>query len=361
MADSSKSPMTMAELLAKHTQTFVTLHRGDIIQAKVSKITPTEILLEVGAKTEAVVLEKDRRIMKHLVSLLNVGDVVEAMVLNPESDEGFPVMSLRRFASDKTWVLLEELLKTQEKVEVTITEATKGGFLVQSASGISGFLPNSHISPTTDVDTLVGQTLKVSVVDLNREQNKVIFSEKGIVTSEDFKKATQALKEGQKVKGNISGITTFGLFVTISVNSVQLDALVHISEVSWERTTDLSQDYSMGQEVEAVVIGFDADAKRVDLSIKRLSADPFKVIAENYPVDKKVSGEVTAVTEQGVEVSLPGVAGIMVEGMIRKDKIPPTTKYEVGQQVQATVISVDSKKRKVLLTPVLKEKPLMYR
>src|SRR5579872_52901 len=111
MATTSKSS-TMAELMAKHQKTFVTLHKGDVIHATVSKITPTEILLEVGAKTEAVVLEKDRKIMKHLVSLLNKGDSVEAMVLNPESDMGYPIVSLRHFATDKTWILLEELLKS---------------------------------------------------------------------------------------------------------------------------------------------------------------------------------------------------------------------------------------------------------
>ncbi len=346
----------MAELMAKHKSTFVTLHKGDIIQAKVSKITPTEILLDVGAKTEAVVLEKDRKIMKHLVSLLKAGDSVEAMVLNPESEEGFPVMSLRRFAGDKTWKLLEELLKSQEKVEVTVTEATKGGFLVQSASGVSGFLPNSHLLPSTDTDNVVGQQLKASVVDLSREQNKVIFSEKGMVTDEQFALQSKKLQSGERMKGTISGITSFGVFVTLPLDGAMLDGLVHISEISWERTSDLSGKFTVGQEVEVVVIGFDRDAKRIDLSLKRLTEDPFVVVAGAFPVDKKVTGEVTKITEQGVVVALPGA-----EGMIRKDKIPPTTKYEVGQEVQATVVSVDAKRRKVLLTPILKEKPLMYR
>lgn len=361
MADSSKVT-SMAELLAKHQSTFVTLHRGDVVKAKVSKVTPTEILLEVGAKTEAVVMEKDRKIMKHLVSLLKVGDTVEAMVLNPESDMGYPMMSLRHFAEDKTWTLLEELLKSQEKVDVTVTEATKGGFLVESASGVNGFLPNSHLSPNTDTDELVGSHIKASVVDLNRQQNKVIFSEKGMMTDEDFKKATASLKEGQKMTGTISGITSFGLFVPLPLSGEKfLDGLVHISEVSWERMSDLSQVFAVGQEVEVMVIGFDTDNKRVDLSIKRLSADPFKAILEAYPADKKVTGTITDINEQGVDLELPAVEGMKVLGTIRKEKISPNTKYEVGQEVQVTVVSVDQKKRKVLLTPVLKEKPLMYR
>lgn len=369
MSDSSKvrsansgQATSMADLMAKHSSTFTALHRGDVVKAKVSKVTPTEILLEVGSKTEAVVMEKDRKIMKHLVSLLKVGDTVEAMVLNPESDMGYPMMSLRHFAGDKTWTLLEELLKSQEKVDVMVTEATKGGFLVESTTGVSGFLPNSHLSPNTDVNEIVGTHIKAAIVDLNRQQNKVIFSEKGIMTTDDFKKATGTLKEGEKITGTISGVTSFGLFVTLPVGSEKyLDGLVHISEVSWERMTDLSQDFAVGQEVSVMVIGFDADNKRVDLSIKRLSIDPFKAISDAYPAEKKVTGTISAITDQGVEIALPPIAGVKVDGMIRKDKISPNTKYEVGQEVTATVVQIDSKKRKVLLTPVLKEKPLMYR
>lgn len=362
MADSSKAT-SMAELLAKHQSTFVNLHKGDVIKARVSKVAPTEILLEVGAKTEAVVLEKDRKIMKHLVSLLSVGDTVEAMVLSPESEMGYPVMSLRHFAEDKTWKFLEELLNSQEKVEVAVTEATKGGFLVESTTGVSGFLPNSHLAPTTDSDELVGQHIKASVVDLNRQQHKVIFSEKGIMTDEGFKKATSTLKEGQRVNGTISGITSFGLFVSLPITGTEnyLDGLVHISEASWERIEDLSTHYAVGQEVEAVVIGMDRESKRIDLSIKRLTRDPFQAIIDAYPVDRKVKGEVTEINEQGVEIALPKVNDMTVAGQIRKEKIPPTTKYTVGQEVTATVIQVDAKKRKVLLTPVLLEKPLMYR
>lgn len=361
MADSSKAT-SMADLLAKHKSTFVTLHKGDVIKARVSKVTPTEILLEVGAKTEAVVLEKDRKIMKHLVSLLNVGDTVEAMVLSPESENGYPVMSLRHFAEDKTWALLEALLKSQEKVDVAVTDSTKGGFLVESTTGVSGFLPNSHLAPTTDPEELVGQHLKVSIVDLNREQHKVIFSEKGIMTDEGFKKAINTLKEGQKVHGIVSGITSFGMFVSLPVGGTQsLEGLVHISEVSWERIDDLTTDYSVGQEVDAVVIGIDKQSKRVELSMKRLTADPFQAIVDAYPVDKKVTGEVIEVNDQGVEIALPHVNDMAVDGQIRKEKIPPTIKYTVGQEVTATVVQVDAKKRKVLLTPVLLEKPLMYR
>lgn len=360
---SNKPATTMADLLRKNNTTFVTLKKGDIIRAIVSKITPTEILLDVNTKTEALVLEKDRKILRHLLHLLKVGDTVEASVLSPESDMGYPVVSLRRFADNATWQLLGELLKSGDKITVQVTETTKGGFLIEAENGIAGFLPKSHISPDENVDDLVGRTIKASVVDLNREQNKVIFSEKGILTMEEFKEIMTFLKKGERIKGIISGITSFGLFVTIqtAIPGKSVEGLVHISEVSWEKIDDLAALFTLGEDVEAIILGNDAQSKRVDLSMKRLSSDPFEEIVKAYPIDKKITGEVTAIDEAGVTVALTSVGSLRVEGLIRKEKISPTTRYDVGQKVTATVIQVDSKRRKVLLTPVLLEKPLMYR
>jgi len=137
--------------------------------------------------------------------------------------------------------------------------------------------------------------------------------------------------------------------------------LVHISEVSWSKVEDLTQLFTTGQKVEAVVVGVDADAKRLDLSFKRLTMDPFAKISEAFPVDKKVSGSVKGIDESGVTVDLGEVEGQSVEGLIKREKISPNTTYEVGQKVNVTVSQIDTRKRKILLTPVLLEKPLMYR
>lgn len=353
----------MAELMAKHASAFTILKRGEKVNATVNKITNNELFVMVNGKIEALVLEKDRNLFKQMVGMLNVGDTVEATVLSPENELGMPVVSLRHFLEDKLWVSLEELQKTQVKIQITINEATKGGYVVVSETGIGGFLPNSHTAVGETAETLVGQTIKASIVDLNREQNKVIFSQKGILSTEEFKSQTAHLKAGNVVAGVISGVTSFGLFVSIqkATGDGYLDGLVHISEVSWEKTEDLSTHYSVGQKVEAVVVGVDADAKRIDLSIKRLSQDPFDEIAKAYPVDKKVSGEIVSIGEVGVVVALPAVGETAVEGLIKREKISPNTKYEVGQKVNVTVSQIDNRKRKILLTPVLLEKPLMYR
>ena len=360
-ASGNKPAQSMAELLQKHSASFVALKKGEVIKAKVSKITSSEILLDVGAKTEAVVLEKDRKILRHLLGLLHVGDTVEASVLTPEGDMGYPIVSLRRFADNATWKLLEELLVTAEKINVTVTDSTKGGFLVEAEGGISGFLPQSHVPFTEDMDNLVGKTIKTSIVDLNREHKKVIFSAKDVLNTEAFKSISALLKKGETVHGVVSGMTSFGLFITLTKNDKTLEGFVYISEISWEKIDDISSHFQIGQPVEAVVLGTDEKAKRIDLSLKRLQADPFEEVVRAYPVDKKVSGTVTKIEDAGILLTLSPVGSISAEGMIRKEKIPPTTIYTVGQSITATVVQADSRKRRILLTPVLLEKPLMYR
>ncbi|HXS14605.1 MAG TPA: S1 RNA-binding domain-containing protein [Candidatus Saccharimonadales bacterium] len=365
MSDQSKAT-SMADLMAKHQSSLQTLQKGQVIRGKVTKIQNGEILLDANAKTEAVVMEKDRKLLKQLLSLLHVGDTVDATVIYPESEMGYPVVSLRRYVEGKIWEDLAHLQKSGEKVAVLVTESTKGGLLVEADNGVSGFLPNSHIAAGKNAQELVGQKIQASIVELSQESKKVVFSQKGVLSEDDFKKIMAKYKPGTKVRGIVSGITSFGVFVSLPFEKrgeeeVFVDGLIHISEVSWEKVDDLSERYAMGDEVEVVVLGADRDSKRIDLSVKKLSSDPFQAVLESFPIDKKVSGIVSDVNENGVVLDLGTVGETQVEGMIKKDKIPPTTKYEVGETVKATVTAIDAKRRKVMLTPILLEKPLMYR
>src|SRR6266478_3940074 len=160
MANSSKfnrNPSTnsgqmsaMAKLLAKHENKFITLKKGESIKAKLTKLTPNEILVDAGAKTEAVVLERDKRIVGTIMQQFKAGDTVEVNVLNPESESGQSIVSLRRYLGNMAWEKLEELQKKSEQVEVTIKDSSKAGYVVDTAFGVSGFLPQSHVSFTQD-------------------------------------------------------------------------------------------------------------------------------------------------------------------------------------------------------------------
>lgn len=351
--------LTMAELMAKSTaKPIESIKKGDYIKGTLSRIGKREILVDIQAKGQATVLERDPKMLRNIKTLLKEGQEVEVSVLSPESDSGLPVVSLRRFISNIVWANLEEMKKTQEKVDVIINEVTKGGFVVTTKDGQAGFLPNSH-SNSSQGSLTQGKTINVSIADLNREDNKVIFSQKTTISTEDFATMTSGFKPGTKVKGEISSVTNFGYFVLLHPSSGDrtVDGLIHISEVSWERSDDNLTLYKMGDEVEAVVISIDRDARRIDLSLKKLTIDPFVSLKENFPVDKKVQGAVRNLDGGNVTLEL----GEGVEGVIKKEKVPPTTTYAIGQVVDATVISHDPRRRRIELTPILKEKPLMYR
>jgi small subunit ribosomal protein S1 len=359
LAGSKGGASTMAELMAKQKQAFVTLKKGETVKAKVTKLTQNEMLVDTGAKTEAIVLEKDKRILRTILGMFKVGDTVEVSVLNPESDSGQPIVSLRRFLGNLAWNKLEELQKNKEQIEVLVVDATKAGYLVNTDFGIAGFLPQSHASYAQELTS--GMRVNASVLELNRKDNKIIFSQKTAISDEDFAQAMKQMKVGQTVDVTVANVTPFGLFVTLPFKKAKgeeaLEGFIHVSEIAWEKVDDLTTEYSSGEKIQAVVTRFDTESRRINLSVKRLTKDPFEELVEKYPVDKKVSGTVTKVDENGVTLELEDG----VDGIIKKDKIPPTMTFTVGQSITATVSEHDKKRHKISLTPVLKEKPIGYR
>lgn len=365
-SNSTNAPATsMAELLAKKKSDFITFKKSDNVKGIITKLTSHEILVDIHAKTEAIVLEKDKGILRTLLSKLKVGDEVTVSILNPESDMGNPVVSLRRFIDTKAWDKLAALEKDHETIEVRVTDITKGGVIVGTDFGLSGFLPNSHTSFLQNQELTPGKKITVSVLELNKQDNKIIFSQKTTRKDEEFAAITKGLKVGQKISAVVSNVTSFGIFVSIqdqAVNSAPekntiLDGLIHVSEISWEKVTNIADMFTIGQTIEALIIGIDQQTQRIDLSIKRLTKDPFEEIAEKFPVDKKIKGTVAKIAIDAVYLDLE--EGVV--GTIRKGKIPPSMKYEVGTLINATVAEVDKKRHRIILVPVLLEKPIGYR
>lgn len=354
----SSGASSMAELMAKQSGTPVTFQKRDTVKGIVSKFNKKEMLVNLQAKGEAIVLEKDPRLMKSLRHYVKEGDEVEVTIISVESDSGQPVVSLRRYVDNLVWKSVEELKKSQDQVEVTVGEVTRGGYVVTSDTGLSGFIPNSH---TVGQSLVANQRVKVSVADYNKEDRKIIFSQKSTLSADVFEKATALLKKGDKVQVTVVNGTNFGFFVTTPVTIDEkeqlLEGLIHISELTWDKVEEITGMYKVGQTFEASVLGFDKDSKRVDFSVKRLTSDPFEKVKEQFPVDTKVQGTVTKLEDGNVYLELEDG----VHGIVKKEKVPPTTTYEVGSKVNATVISHDGRRRRIELSPVLLEKPLMYR
>src|SRR5664279_2513146 len=319
---SDKSSSAMGKLLASHENSFVTLKKGETVKGKLTKVSSSEIMVDVGAKTEALVLEKDKRIMRLILSLFKSGDTVEVNVLNPESDSGQPVVSLRRYLGNIAWKKLEILEKNKEPIEVTITDVTKAGYVATTDFGISGFLPQSHTSFSNQQDLLPGSRLKVTVLELNRTDNKIIFSQKATVSEDEFKNIMKQLETGTKVNAEITNVTSIGLFVSFPVpgGDKKAEGFIHISEAAWEKVDDLSDLYTNGQKIDAVINRFDSEAHRINLSIKRLTKDPFEELLAALPVDKKVKGTVTKIEDGGIllELASPISDGEQIDGFVKK-------------------------------------------
>ena len=350
----------MAQLLAKHQNKFVTLKKGESIKAKITKLTPSEILVDAGAKTEAIVLERDKRIIQTIMGQFKVGDTVEVNVLNPEADNGQSIVSLRRYLGNMAWEKLEDLQKKSEQVEVTVKDVSKAGYVVDTAFGISGFLPQSHVTFSRD-GLNPGQTIKARVLELNRIDNKVIFSQKPMLSEEEFSALSKQFKVGEKLKVTVTTITPFGIYVALpktKEKTEDIEGFIHISEASWEKIADLNELFAPGDEIEAALLRFDSETRRISLSIKRLMADPFETLIEKYPVDTKVKGTVVRIEDGDVIFSFGEAT---VEGVLKKDKIPPTTTYAEGQEVNLTISDYDKRKHRILVSPVLLEKPMGYR
>src|SRR3990167_7456906 len=330
----------MAELMSRSSSNFKTFKKSEIAEGVITKLTSGEILVDIGAKAEAQVLEKDKSILRSILSSLKVGDKVVVSVLNPESDMGFPVVSLRRFIGDIFWKNLDTLLKDKKVLDVLVTEATRGGFLVETIDGKQGFLPNSHAVFSGSSESLVGAKIKAAIVDLDRASNKLIFSQKATIDPEQFGKLTKNLKVGESFDALVNSVTPFGIFVSFQKDGQNYDGFVHISEVSWERKENV-----------------DKDAKRINLSIKRLGVDPFEKKAEQFNPDKKVVAKISQISDAGIRLFLEDG----VEGFIKKEKIPLNLKYSVDQEIEVSVSQIDKKNHRIIVTPVLKEKPIGYR
>lgn len=349
----------MAELMASQKSAPVTFHKGDIVEGIVTKITSGEIRVDINAKAEAVVLEKDKKILSSLLASIKLGDTVSVQILNIESEMGYPVVSLRRFLNNKLWGKIADLQRSKTVVEVTVNDSIKGGLLVSTNDGVSGFLPNSQISfaKSHDESPPIGSKIKAIIIEAERNTSKIIFSQSQSVTSADFIISAKKLKSGTRVSTTITNVTPYGLFVSIPQDGEAVDGFIHVSEISWDRVMDINSQFSSGDALDAQVTGFDQEARRVNLSIKKLEADPFDEKVKDFPVDKKITGTIREVRPHGTVVDL----GNGLQGSIKKDKIPPTMSFKVGDSIEMIVSSVDTKRRRIELTPVLKEKPLTYR
>ncbi len=353
----------MAELLASAKTPVKTFSVGQKVTGRVLAKTPKSLVLDIGGKSEGIVVDKAFAEARGFVDSLNVGDEVVAGVLIPESRDGTVILSLREAMQETSWRKLEEAKNEGRAVAVLGKMSLPSGITVE-AEGINGFIPTSQIGREAgkNPQELVNKYFKAKVMEVDRASNKLVLSEKEVSEAEDIKlnkQAIAAIKEGDKLDGVVTTVANFGCFVKVEIpvdgKKTFIEGLVHISELSWSKVKNTSDVVSEGDKVTVRVIG-SRDGK-LSFSIKRAGKDPWEGAEAKYKVDTRLAGTVTRVSDFGVFIELePGI-----EGLIHLTKIPPGTRLEEGQEVKVVVEEIDSKAKKLSLGLALSAKPVGYK
>lgn len=350
--------LTMDDLLAKHD--VKQLKTGDVIDGTIMSIKKHELWVDLGPSGVGVVM---RREMGHSTPL-EVGSTLTVSVVDPEMDEGHALLSLRKAAKDKGWDELQRLFESGETLDVHAYDANRGGLLIE-LEGIRGFLPVSQLAPDhyprvsgadkdeilSKLNALLKETLRVRILDVNRKDNKLIFSEKEAI-KDDLAERFSKLKVGDTVEGVVTGVIDFGAFVNVQ----GIEGLIHISEISWERVEDPRKYVSVGDKITAKIISIDKE--RLSLSLKQLTEDPWLKDVESMNPGDKVTGTVTRITPFGAFVQItPSVEALVhVSELTGSDDetIDPEKLFKLNEKKEFRILEIDKEGRKIALS--LKDK-----
>ncbi len=350
----NKEPQTMDELVAAYGMPLVPFKQGDVIEVSIITISKSRILVDVQGLCLGIIPSRE---FSFDFSELQPGDKVIAYVLSVENDDGNVILSLKRADRERLWRTLQEKTDSGELITVNVAQANRGGLIVQYGD-VEGFLPvsqlaSSHYPRISDgnrdkilskLNEIVGQTLRVKIISFDRAANKLIFSEKAAGDSfqEEVAKKYQI---GQRLTGKIAGVVDFGIFVNIG----EIEGLVHISEVSWDRVENLSKLFNKGDEIEVMVIG--VEGGRISLSIKRLQADPWTTEVAKFKVGEIVEGEVTRATPFGAFVKIsPHLDGMAQASDITKEGVTAKDILEEGKKYPFKILTIEPASRKINLS-----------
>jgi small subunit ribosomal protein S1 len=372
--DLGPEPTTMEELLAEQDSDIKSFKHGDVVEGSVVRIDKDEILVDIGAKSEGVVSNRELY-GRHAENQpqLAIGDVVLVYVLQPESQEGHAVLSLRRAGLERKWRSMQEQFEAGVIIEAPVIDHNKGGLIVDC--GIRGFVPISQIvdfprRPQNDqprdaaqeiaekLMPFVGRKLRLKILEVNRKANRLILSEKVALYEERREKRDElfsSLQVGQKVTGTVRSIAPFGVFIDLG----GIDGLVHKSELSWNKVNNPESGYKVGEEVEAEVIDINHERGRISLSIRRLQPDPWHSTVADFNVGDVIDGTVTKLVNFGAFVRVrDGLEGLIHISELSHQRVAhPGDVVHEGQALKLKIISLDSERHRLGLSLKQAEEP----
>jgi len=362
----------MAELLEAEDFSDFQPKPGEIRDGIVVSVSPTEILVDIGAKSEGVISGRELERLSAEVQDLKPGDAVVTYVVRSEDKEGNIVLSLARAQQERDWRRAEELLQSQDVFEGVVSGYNRGGVIVKLGK-VRGFVPSSQLVTThreaseapaekpeegSEADgadqwwaNLVGAKLRLKVVELDRRRNRLILSERQAMR--DWRKVQKQrlledLKKGDRLEGRVSSLASFGAFVDLG----GADGLIHLSELSWGRVNHPSEVLQVGQKVQVEVINVDRERKRIGLSLRRLQPEPWSVVHEKYAVGQLVEGTITKLADFGAFARIDNE----IEGLIHISELSdqrithPREVVKEGETYTLRIIRIEPQRRRIGLS-----------
>jgi small subunit ribosomal protein S1 len=349
--------LSMEDLLGQSAD-YVRPELGSIATGTVVSIRKNYIVVDLNGTAVGLITGAETHDSANTIKDLVVGDEVKAIVVEDENEAGMVVLSLRKASQANAWDRFEAAFKEGEIIEVQVSDANKGGLLLD-VDGIKGFIPVSQLAPIhyprvdgadasqilARLKKLIGMKFNVKVINIDRATGKMILSERAAI-EDKAKDALKGLEIGQVVKGAVSGVVKFGIFVTFN----GLEGLVHISEIAWGHVSNPHQYAKVGDKVEVQIIGIDRD--KLSLSMKRLIPDPWEEIAAKYPIGTKVKGVINRFSQFGAFVQLEDeINGLIHLSEIADTKVEDPREYlSIGDEVEAVVINIDRDEHRIGLS-----------
>lgn len=350
----------MEQLLAEPDTDVRTLKYGDVLEGIVMQLDRDEVLVDIGSKSEGIIPNKELSSLADAErKALSSGDTVLVFVVQPENADGHAVLSIDRARQEKSWRVLQQKYEASEVIEAIVKNYNKGGLLVD-LDGVRGFVPASQVteirggdeaSKQGDMARLIGMSIPLKVIEINRHRNRLILSERqAIQERRDAMKERLigTLKEGEVRKGRVSSICDFGAFVDIG----GADGLVHLSELSWSRVRHPSEVLKVGEEVEVYVLGINEDERKIALSLKRTQAEPWTRVAAQFEVGQLVKGTITQLANFGAFARIQdGIEGLIHVSELSDDRVAhPRNVVKEGDEMMLRIIRIDPQRRRMGLS-----------
>ena len=346
--DNSFEEMSFAELFEQEENNTV-INVGEVAIGAVVDINNDAVLIDVGDKAESYISLSEFR-HEDPDRVINIGDEFEVFI-EKRKEEGGLLLSREKAIAIKVWEKIAQIQEDDGTIEGRIDNRVKGGMSVDI--GVPAFLPYSQIDlrPVKDLDALIGQTFEFKILKFNRKRNNVVISRRAILEEQRAAMREQmrtTLEEGQTIRGAITNITDYGLFIDLG----GMDGLCHITDLSWGRVSHPSKLYTVGEEIEVKILKYDKNSDRVSLGVKQLKSDPWEEVPEQYPAGAQVTGKVVSITDYGVFVELEeGVEGLVHISEMSWSKKPrhPSKVVAVGDEIAVQVLNVEAETKRISL------------